>query len=199
MRFIFTCCILNPEREEAYVKAITDSVSKLKHLPIKFYVVENTGRSSSKLDTIEGVQVIYTRNNLKDPFDAVGIKEMFDVYEVAERCGFNDDDIVIKLTGRYTLKSAKFVEEVIQNQTMYDFFVKCFNVCTLEYDDADCVLGLYALRYQYLQDINITKMRWNDSQEKTFFSEACRVVEPERILKFSQLDMYFRGDTSFLL
>ena len=72
-------------------------------------------------------------------------------------------------------------------------------MCTLEYDDADCILGLYALRYQYLQDINITKMRWNDSQEKTFFSEVCRIVEPERILKFNQLDMYFRGDTTFLL
>jgi hypothetical protein len=199
VRFIFTCCILDNEREDIYVKAISDSVSKLNHLPIKLYVVENTGRQASNLDTIKGIEVVYTNNNLKDDFGEKGIKEMFDMHEVAGRYAFDDDDIVIKLTGRYTLKSAKFVEEVINNKDIYDCFIKCYNVCTEEYDDKDCIMSYYGIRYRYFQDINIMSLRSNYSMEMALMSELYKAIEPGRIWKTRQLDMYFRGMESGLL
>ena len=52
IHFIFTTSIIEPEREEIYVKAIRDSLSKISHLPFEFYIVENNGQRKTLLDTI---------------------------------------------------------------------------------------------------------------------------------------------------
>jgi hypothetical protein len=176
------------------VRAIRDSVSKLTGLPIKLYVVENTGPKLTNLDTIEGVQVIYTDNNFKDDFGRKGIKEMFDIYEVAERCEFDDDDIIIKLSGRYILKSAKFVKDVLLHLDTHDCFIKCYNICTQQYDENDAIIAYYGMRYGLLKEINVMTMRSHYSMEMAVMSEIYKVVDSERILKVPQLDMYFQGN-----
>ncbi len=69
-----------------------------------------------------------------------------------QRC--KNDDIVIKLTGRYTLLNLEFIHLVKKYSNMYDAFVKFFNVCTLQYLIDDCVLGMFAIKCKHLNNYN---------------------------------------------
>ena len=71
----------------------------------------------------EHLKVFYTENN-KQQFKSKGANELLDIKEVIEKCGMKDDDIIIKLTGRYRILSPQFFNDVIENENKY-----C-NVCS---------------------------------------------------------------------
>lgn len=141
-------------REETYKDSISQT---LKVLPegVKPIIVENNGQRPTFLDNF-GVDVVYTDNNFKH-FPNKGGNELADIKHVIRAYDMKDDDIVIKLTGRYKLLSDVFLQTVIDEQEFYDAFVKFFNVCTLEFmPGKDSVLGLYALRVKYLKNFEYT-------------------------------------------
>jgi hypothetical protein len=145
------------ERRERYLYAISET---LKHLPyeIKPIIVENNGKRETYLDKFyhhhnQHVKVIYTDNN-RQQFKSKGANELLDIKEVIERYGIEDEDIVIKLTGRYRALSSKFFEEVIKNSEKYDAFVKFFGTCSLKFEEYDCILGCYAMRAKYIKLFN---------------------------------------------
>jgi CMP-2-keto-3-deoxyoctulosonic acid synthetase len=139
------------ERKERYLYAIKET---LKQLPYEItpIIVENNGKRETYLDNI-GVKVLYTENN-KQPFKSKGVNELLDIKEVIEKCNIKDDDIVIKLTGRYRVLSPKFFKDVIENKNRYDAFVKFFGSCTLKFEIYDCILGCYAMRAKYIKLFN---------------------------------------------
>jgi len=139
------------ERKERYLYAIRET---LKQLPqeITPIIVENNGTRETYLDNI-GVKVLYTENN-KQPFKSKGANELLDIKEVIGKCNIEDDDIVIKLTGRYRVLSPKFFKDVIENENIYDAFVKFFGSCTLKFELYDCILGCYAMRAKYIKLFN---------------------------------------------
>jgi hypothetical protein len=150
------------QRKERYLYAIKET---LKVLPeeITPIIVENNGKRETYLDnfynginTVRGetpVKVLYTENN-KYQFKSKGINELLDIKEVIEKYNIQDDDIIIKLTGRYRVLSSKFFEDVIANQGGYDAFVKFFEVEKLKFEIYDCILGLYAMRAKYIKLFN---------------------------------------------
>jgi hypothetical protein len=145
------------ERKERYLNAISET---LKHLPykIKPIIVENNGKRETYLDKFyhhhnNHVKVIYTDNNTV-PFKSKGANELLDIKEVIEKYGIEDEDIIIKLTGRYKALSSKFFDEVIENENKYDAFVKFFGTCSLKFEEYDCILGCYALRAKYIKLFN---------------------------------------------
>ena len=101
-RFIFTASIIEPEREQIYVDAIRDTMSKISGLPIIFYVVENNGIRPTLLDTIGNINIVYTESN-KHTW-GIGKKELYDIKYVCEKYNFSEDDIIVKMTGRYLIK-----------------------------------------------------------------------------------------------
>lgn len=139
------------ERKERYLYAIHET---LKHLPYEItpIIVENNGKRETYLDNI-GIKVLYTENN-KQQFKSKGANELLDIKEVIEKCNIKDDDIVIKLTGRYRVLSPKFFKDVIENENIYDAFVKFFGSCTLKFELYDCILGCYAMRAKYIKLFN---------------------------------------------
>jgi CMP-2-keto-3-deoxyoctulosonic acid synthetase len=139
------------ERKERYLYAIRET---LKQLPqeITPIIVENNGTRETYLDNI-GVKVLYTENN-KQPFKSKGANELLDIKEVIGKCNIEDDDIVIKLTGRYRVLSPKFFKDIIENENRYDAFVKFFGSCTLKFELYDCILGCYAMRAKYIKLFN---------------------------------------------
>ena len=144
------------ERKERYLYAIGET---LKNLPpeIKPLVVENNGKRETYLDNFyhhhrQHVKVIYTENN-RQQFKSKGANELIDIKEVIEKYGIEDDDMIIKLTGRYRALSPKFFREVIENENKYDAFVKFFGTCSLKFEQYDCILGCYAMRAKYIKVI----------------------------------------------
>ena len=139
------------ERKERYLYAIGDTL-KLLPQEITPIIVENNGKRETYLDNL-GVKVLYTENN-KLSFKSKGTNELLDIKEVIDKCNIQDDDIIIKLTGRYRVLSSKFFEDIIANQGSYDAFLKFFGTCSLKFELYDCILGCYAMRAKYIKLCN---------------------------------------------
>lgn len=145
------------ERNERYLYAIEET---LKNLPQEIIpiIVENNGKRKTYLDNFyhhrsRHVKVFYTDNN-QLPFKSKGANELVDIKEVINRFGIKDDDIIIKLTGRYRALSSQFFKTVIDNEDNYDAFVKFFGTCSLKFEQYDCILGCYAMRAKYIKLFN---------------------------------------------
>ena len=144
------------ERKERYLYAINNT---LKILPqeITPIIVENNGIRDTYLDNfhhgVNRIKVLYTENN-KQQFKSKGANELLDIKEVIQKCNIKDDDMIIKLTGRYRALSPKFFKDVIVNEHEYDAFVKFFGSCSLKFEEYDCILGCYAMRTKYIKLFN---------------------------------------------
>jgi hypothetical protein len=140
------------QREKEYKTAIEQT---LKHLPstIQPIIVENNGIRETFLDhfTHEGrvVPVVYTQHNAQQ-FQSKGITERMDLLTVIEQHGIQPDDMIIKLTGRYSATSSFFFEEVLKEESNYDALVKFYGSCSLKFERFDCILGMFAIRSKFL-------------------------------------------------
>jgi len=138
-------------RKNRYIDSIKQLLSVIQaDVSIKPIIVENNGLRETYLDKLS-CDVVYTNNNFLN-FRHKGVNELLDIKEVINKYNIRDDDVVIKLTGRYKLLDATFIELVKNNIDVYDAFVKFFNVCTLKYMFDDCVLGLFAIKCKYLKN-----------------------------------------------
>ena len=137
----------NSHRQKRYVESITQLL-KLINSDIKPIIVENNGYRKTFLDQFE-CDVCYTDNN-KIHYPHKGQNELLDIKEVIQRYSIQDDDTIIKITGRYKLLNTFFLQ-LIQKYKDYDAFVKFFNVCTNQFMFDDCVLGLFAIKCKYLK------------------------------------------------
>ena len=149
-------------RKNIYLKCISRALELLPS-NIKPIIVENSGLTSSYLDTFK-CDIIYTDNN-KYNFIHKGVNELLDIKEVIKKYNIQDDDMIIKLTGRYYLENDTFLKLVnLQDQ---DAYIKFFNICTLKFMDNDCVLGLIAVKSGYLKQFNY-ELRFKTSAEVQF-------------------------------
>ena len=109
------------ERQERYLYAINETLKVLPY-EIKPIIVENNGKRETYLDNFyhnqEHLKVFYTENN-KQQFKSKGANELLDIKEVIKKYNIQDDDIIIKLTGRYRVLSPKFFEYIIENTNNY--------------------------------------------------------------------------------
>jgi len=154
---IITTCINNrfgiqdsEHRKNRYIECIQSVLNIVKDDDsIKPIIVENNGVRSTFLDDFD-CDVVYTYNNNVALYHK-GMNELLDIKEVIQKYDIQDDDVIIKLTGRYKILSPVFFDVVKANCHTYDSFVKFFNVCTLQYMYDDCVLGLFAIKCKYLK------------------------------------------------
>ena len=127
----------------------------------------------------QGINLIASEN-----FTSKGVNEMLDVKEVIRVYDIKDDDIIIKLTGRYRLLSPLFLNEINEK---YDAFVKFYGVTTLKFEEYDCVLGCYAIRVNYLKLFNHLSMNNYKSAEIAFARYV--LLSGARVHKINQLDV----------
>lgn len=140
------------ERVELYKKAITNTLKYVANHQIIPIIVENNGTRETFLELFE-CKVIYTNNNTKK-LAHKGMNEMVDIRHVIQTCNIQDNDMIIKITGRYFPFNDTFFKEVIENIECKDAFIKFYNVTTREYDKYDCILGFFALRCKYLKNFS---------------------------------------------
>ena len=176
-------------RKHTYLECITQA---LRILPdsIKPIIVENNGFRSTYLDNM-GCDVVYTNNNVVN-YGNKGVNELRDIKDVIRIYNIQDDDIVIKLTGRYFMMNPIFIQTIFEYPDK-DAFVKFFNVCTCEYVYDDCVLGLYAIRCKYLKRFEYECIA---SPEVEFATYIRRVIPQDNIMQLHDLSLRccFAGD-----
>jgi len=176
------------KRKTQYLTAISETLQNLPAEVIPL-IVENNGSRSTYLDnfsTKEGkpVKVIYTDNN-SYIFKNKGINELLDIKEVIRKEGIKESDIIIKLTGRYTVKSAVFFETLSTDSSKYDGWVKYYNVCTQQFNEYDTFTGCFALRCIFFVLWNPMTIESYKSVEAAFarYSKVCTA----RICKMDHL------------
>lgn len=194
---IITACIHNKRggiinfdaRKKRYIMCINKLLEFLKEYPnIKPIIVENNGDKDTYLNDIN-CEVLYTNNNSIDT-ENKGMNELMDIQDTIKHLSANDDDIIIKLTGRYRMIDPKFIEIVTQNIDNYDAFIRFYNVCTKQTVKNDMVLGLYALRCKYLKKITLEGHKKNNTYKSPEMEFSCKVrtlVKEERIKEIDDL------------
>jgi hypothetical protein len=196
---IITTCINNrfgiqnyDVRKKEYMHAISTSIS---HFPVEInpIIVENSSVSPTYLDNFkhneENIPVLYTGNNDRN-INNKGVIELFDIKDVIQHFSIKDDDIIIKLTGRYILKSPLFLNEVIKHPEV-SAFVKFFDVDSKEFNPSCSVLGVYAVHASLLRYWSHLTMNYYSSAEVAFANHIRLHAQNIREMKFLDLECIF--------
>ena len=174
-------------RQNRYIESIHQLLEFIKDdSEIKPIIVENNGLRQTYLDNLN-CDVFYTNYN-KFNFYHKGVNELLDIKEVINYYKINDDDMIIKLTGRYKLLNLNFINLVKNNIDNYDAFVKFFNVCTKQYLFDDCVLGLFSIRCKYLKYFNYSLVK---SPECEFADHVRKNINQDKLMEIEQLNLEY--------
>jgi hypothetical protein len=168
-------------RKDRYIDCIQQLINLINNdNSIKLIVVENNGLRNTYLDELN-CDIFYTNNN-KINYNFKAGNELLDIKDVINRYNIQDDDMVIKLTGRYKLLNLNFINLIKKHN--HDAFIKFFNVCTKQYMYYDCVLGLFAIKCKYLKDFQYQFIKSPECE----FAEHIR-KNVNHILEIIQLDL----------
>ena len=166
-------------RKNRYMECIQYLIDLLEEdSSVKLIVVENNGPRQTYLDNLK-CDILYTNNN-NYKFAHKGVNELSDIKDVIEHYHIKEDDMIIKLTGRYKMLAMSFIQLVKDKSKEYDAFIKFFNVCELKYMYDDCVLGLFAMKCKYIKDFEYDCIK----------SPECEMAEyaRENIHKLMEID-----------
>jgi hypothetical protein len=189
---IITTCINNKvgvqnhvHRQNRYIECINHLLELVNNdLNIKPIIVENNGLRQTFLDDLK-CDVCYTNNNIIN-YNHKGENELLDIKQVINQYNIKDDDIIIKLTGRYKLLNLNFINLVKNAINNYDAFVKFFNVCTLQYMFDDCVLGLFAIKCKFLKEFKYSFLR---SPECEFADYIRKNINKNKLIEVEELNL----------
>lgn len=191
---ILTCCIDNKvgvnwkdRRRQEYYLALAN-VLNLCPKNIKPIIVENSQENKSYLDVFN-CDIVYTNDNSRiienDLILHKGTRELIDIKKIIEKYEIGDDDMIIKMTGRYLLFKPDFFDVVLNNLDKDSIFRE-FNVCTYSKDPIDIVLGLFALRCKYFKSFEYVNDKIMGCEED--FRRYINVNIPEdKIMKVEKL------------
>lgn len=162
-------------------------------------LINDIGISESYLDVFKhtyDVDIVYTSNNRLDTKHK-GICELDTINYAMNLYNVQDDDIVIKQTGRYCMcdeNPTHFFSNVVTHINDYDCFIKFYNIATQEYDENDTTMGLYAMRVKYLKrfqfkHICVVSNPSPQSAERELAEYIHNYIPPEKIFKVDYLYM----------
>lgn len=152
--FIITCSLIEQDyeiRKEQYINGIS-ALLKLTKIPCKFVIVENNGRRETFLDNF-GLDVLYTNNNAIQTNNK-GIKELKDVWDCIKYFNIQDEDLIVKVTGRYILQeNSDFISALSED---IDCIMKYGNCSyTVKHKVPECLTVLVAMKTKYVKKIKI--------------------------------------------
>jgi len=191
---IITCCIdnkigyIHPDRrKQEYFLGISNCLNLVRDKNIIPIIVENSKEGSSYLD-IFNCDKVYTNDNefihREEYIEHKGSNELRDIKKVIEKYEINDDDMIIKFTGRYMLFQDDFFKCVLDN-TDKECFQRTFNVCNYNQDVIDIVMGLFAIKAKYLKQFEYNSSTKGCEEEfKTFIIDNIKkddIMEIEKL------------------
>lgn len=151
---IFSECEI---RKNKYIKCINNLNNIIKENNIDCYIiiVENNGLRQTYLDNLN-CKVYYTNNNININTGNKGHKELQDIIDCIQYFKIQDNDFIVKMTGRYFLhKDSNFIYELKNNVTKYDAIIRygsCFfNPKNIKRNNDDCCSGLIGMTCHYIK------------------------------------------------
>lgn len=191
---IITCCINSKvgvqwadRRRQEYYLGIANVLNLAREKDIIPIIVENTQEGKSYLD-IFNCDIIYTRDNIFEIQDDLiihkGANEMRDIKQVIEKYNIQDDDMIIKFTGRYMLFKDDFFKTTLENLEK-DCIQRTFNVCSKRQDEWDIVMGLFSIKAKYLKVFEYRNL--NMGCEEDFKTYINNYISKENILEVDKL------------
>lgn len=200
--FLVTCSFIDkhkipyvikvPEdyRMKEYLNGINTILNISKYIPdSKVIIIENNGKRNTVLDHYTGCSIFYTNNNMI-PTNNKGIKELKDIRDCIEYYRIDDDDFIVKLSGRYKIIDPSPFIESLKSLEGVD--------CILRYGSfnkpsdtrvKDCITGLIGMRCKYVNQIE--EPHENDPVEWKW-AWVTYGIPRERILALTKLGLYMR-------
>jgi len=193
--FIITTCINNKiginteisknRRNNRYIECINQLLELINNdNSIKPIIVENSGLRHTYLNNFN-CDIIYTNNNSYE-FIHKGFNELLDIKDVINKYNICDDDIIIKITGRYKLLNMDFIN-LVKNYKK-DAYIKFFNVCEKKFMYNDLVLGLFAIKSKYIKNFNYNGHK---SPEIEFAEYVRANVDSNNLLEINNLNLEY--------
>lgn len=145
--FVSTAALIDAkyeQRKEQYMR----SIKVLNDFGYEPYIVESCAEGPTFFDAC-ACQPVYTQTNdalltNKGINEAKALKAFFQ----GQHCDFNEDDIIIKLTGRYYLEDDSFIR-LIEDNFSYDAFAMHGFQAGEKTPYLDLYTGMFALKYRY--------------------------------------------------
>lgn len=205
---IITTCIIDKyydKRKVEYTEAINKVKDAIVDIPCKVCIVEGNGKRETFLDDL-GVEVLYTNNNtLEYRFDKnlkkqnfheyslnpitihlpnthinKGRNELLDIWDCIKHLNIQDDDFVIKLTGRYYIMDNN---EILSRWKSYDTIDSIYYIPPY-IAKGECSTGMIGLQCKYLKEISLP---YEESVENRWAEISFSVPRP---LQLNRLGMY---------
>lgn len=178
IKILYTAALIEPffeRRKQEYLHSL-EVLKKMNKVP---YIVEPI-KSSSFFDEC-GVPVFYSKTNIDMPGNK-GVNEAIAMLAALQHYQFDDDDLIVKLTGRYSFTDRHFFAE-IEREPHKDAYAKRGD-SPVPLSGLDFFTGCFAMKYKYfkmfLNEIDFWKMMTFQSHiewELGFFFENHPEVE----------------------
>lgn len=157
-------CIGKEKREHQYNNCIQTLIDLNLHKKYTIIIIENNGKRETTLDkycNFENINVFYTNNNnyngnrLLEKNPNYGIVEFIDIIDCIKEYNINDNDFIIKLSGRYYLNQNNQFFKIVDNlDDKYNGVIKYGPYMNpVDYQCNDCVTGLIGYTAFYLKKI----------------------------------------------
>ena len=117
IHILFTSALISEQFDQRKEEYIT-SFQQLRSFGLDPWIIEATNTDRSFFDELS-IRVLYPQVN-KDSISNKGFNEMHSLFACLPYLDFDDNDIVIKITGRYLLKDRHFIDTIEQTLSDYD-------------------------------------------------------------------------------
>lgn len=186
IQVIYTSAVIFNEFKERRKEYLL-SLEALRSYQLEPWIIEATNVSHSFFDR-ESTQVLYPKQH-DSKYSDKGINEILSIKACLSKLEFSDDDIVIKITGRYWLYDSLFIDTILQNPG-YDVYVK-------DWKDLDKVVftGCFAMKWKcfknYIENIDTEHMHRTGQIVEGVLAEFIK-QDSIRTLKIEKIGMIAR-------
>ena len=177
-----------------YIIGIETILNISRHIPeSRVIIIENNGKRPTFLDGYTGCEIFYTKNNMIETKNK-GIKELKDIKDCIEHYHIEENDFIVKLSGRYKIiDSSPFIESLkylddVDCILRYGSFYRPSDTRV-----KDCITGLIGMRCKYVKQIE--EPHENDPVEWKWAWVTYGIPE-ERVLAMTSLGLYMRPMSS---
>jgi len=150
IKIICTAALIAPQAESRKIEYV-NAIKAVKQFGFVPYIVESCVAGPSFLDDLSD-KLWYAKTN-DSGLRNKGVNEVKALLHFFNHHTFNDDDIIVKVTGRYVFLNDSFFS-FIMSHLKFDAFVR--------YLGDQVFTGCFAMRYKYLinflENLNLQKM-----------------------------------------
>ena len=181
------------QRDKEYKTAIEKLINCTRELAdTRIIIVEGNGPRKTFLDDF-GVEVVYTYTNRYN-ISNYGLKEYLDIQQVLHQCNIHDDELVIKMTGRYLLEeNSPFLKTLMKmsdddSRVKFDCLIRYGSSVDLVEIHSDCITGLIGMRCRYIKQMEVNSLQGQIPIERSWAS-ASQMIPTHKISNFSSIGL----------